>query len=37
MGEEMQIISPWYTAYGVEGTSLVQGYTNVKIVLKVEN
>ena len=36
MGEEMHIISPWYVAYGIEGTSLVQGYTNVKIVLKVE-
>lgn len=34
-GEEMAIVAPWYTAYGVEGTSLVKPYTNLKIDLKV--
>ena len=34
-GEEMMIIAPWYAAYGVEGTTLVKPYTNLRIDLKV--
>jgi hypothetical protein len=36
-GEQVQIITPWYTAYGVEGTSLLKPYSNLKIVVKVED
>lgn len=36
-GERMHIVAPWYTAYGVEGTNLVRGYTNLKIVIRVES
>ena len=35
-GEEMRIIAPWYTAYGAEGTALIKPYTNLIIVLKIE-
>ena len=34
-GETMQMICPWYTAYGVEGTSLIKPYSNLKIVVRV--
>jgi hypothetical protein len=34
-GEEMRIIAPWYTLYGIEGTSLIKPYTNLVITLKV--
>jgi len=33
MGEQMTIIAPWYTAYGIEGTSLIKPYTNLRILL----
>jgi FKBP-type peptidyl-prolyl cis-trans isomerase len=36
-GEQIQIIAPWYTAYGVEGTDEIKGYTNLKIVIGVES
>ena len=32
-GEEMRIVSPWYTAYGAEGTTLIQPYSNLVITL----
>lgn len=35
-GEQMHIICPWYTAYGVEGTSIIAPYSNLFIILKVE-
>jgi hypothetical protein len=35
-GEQMKIISPWYTAYGVEGTNIIKPYTNLLITLTVE-
>ncbi len=33
MGEQMTVIAPWYTAYGIEGTSLIKPYTNLRILL----
>ena len=36
-GEQVQIITPWYAAYGVEGTSLIKPYSTLKIVVKVED
>ena len=36
VGEQMQIVAPWYVAYGTSGTELVKPYTNVKIILTVE-
>ena len=35
-GEQMIVVAPWYTAYGVEGTKLVKPYANLKIVVEVE-
>lgn len=35
-GEQMHIICPWYTAYGVEGTNIIAPYSNLFIILKVE-
>ncbi len=35
-GEEMQIVAPWYAAYGIEGTTLIKPYTNLIITLKIE-
>lgn len=35
-GEQMKIIAPWYTAYGVEGTKIIKPYTNLLIILTVE-
>ena len=37
LGEQIQIIAPWYTAYGVEGTSLIKPYSNLRIVVGVES
>lgn len=37
VGEQMIVVAPWYTAYGVEGTQLVKPYANLKIVLRVES
>lgn len=34
-GEQMQIITPWHAAYGVEGTALIKPYSNLKIVVSV--
>jgi hypothetical protein len=34
-GEQIQIIAPWYMAYGVEGTSIIKPYSNLRIVVKV--
>lgn len=36
-GEQIQIVTPWYAAYGVEGTLLIQPYSNLKIVVSVDN
>lgn len=35
-GEEYQLIAPWYTAYGVEGTTLIPPYTNLRIFLNIQ-
>lgn len=35
-GEQMRIISPWYTAYGVDGTNIIKPYSNLLIILQVE-
>lgn len=35
-GEQMRIIAPWYTAYGVEGTSIVKPYSNLVILITAE-
>lgn len=32
-GEQMQVIAPWYAAYGVEGSSIVPPYTNLRITI----
>ena len=37
VGEQMVVVAPWYTAYGVEGTNLVKPYANLKIVVRVES
>jgi FKBP-type peptidyl-prolyl cis-trans isomerase len=34
-GEQIQLIAPWYTAYGVEGTAIIKPYSNLRIVVKV--
>ena len=34
-GEQMQIITPWHAAYGVEGAALIKPYSNLKIVVSV--
>lgn len=36
-GEQMQIVAPWYTAYGIEGTTLIKPYTNLIITLTITN
>ena len=36
LGEQMRIVAPWYTAYGVEGTSIIKPYSNLLITLTVE-
>ena len=35
-GEQMQIVTPWYAAYGVEGTSMIKPYSNLIILLTIE-
>ncbi len=35
-GEQMKIIAPWYTAYGVDGTKIIKPYTNLLIILNIE-
>lgn len=35
-GEQMQIVTPWYAAYGVEGTSIIKPYSNLIILLTIE-
>ena len=34
-GEQMQIVTPWHAAYGVEGTTLIKPYSNLKIIVSV--
>ena len=36
IGEQIKIITPWYTAYGVEGTQIIKPYTNLLIIVTVE-
>lgn len=36
-GEQMQIVAPWYTAYGAEGTSIIKPYSNLIITLTIIN
>jgi len=36
IGEQMQIVAPWYTAYRVEGTSLIKPYSNLFIIITIE-
>lgn len=33
-GEQMEIISPWYCAYGQKGEEYVQPYTNVRFIIE---
>jgi hypothetical protein len=35
-GEQMRIVTPWYTAYGVEGTKLIKPYSNLLIIITIE-
>ena len=35
-GEQMQIIAPWYTAYGINGTDIIEPYSNLEIILTIE-
>lgn len=35
-GEEMQIITPWYAAYGMHGTEIIAPYSNLEIILTVK-
>ena len=34
-GEQMRIVAPWYTAYGIEGTALIKPYSNIIITLTI--
>lgn len=36
IGEQILIIAPWYTAYGVEGTSTIKPYSNLSIIITIE-
>lgn len=36
LGEQMRIVAPWYTAYGVEGTSIIKPYSNLLIIITIE-
>ena len=36
VGDQMRIVAPWYTAYGVEGTSVIKPYSNLLIILTIE-
>lgn len=35
-GEKMTLITPWYSAYGIEGTKLIKPYSNLIITLQIE-
>ena len=35
MGEQMRIITPWYAAYGIEGTNTIKPYSNLIILLTI--
>ena len=35
IGEQMRIITPWYAAYGIEGTSVIKPYSNLIILLTI--
>lgn len=35
IGEQVRIVSPWYTAYGVNGTTNIQPYSNLLIILTI--
>ena len=35
-GDAVQIVAPWYTAYGVEGTEYVKPYTNLIIKIEIQ-
>ena len=34
-GEQLEIIAPWYNAYGQKGTNRIPAYTNVRFVLSI--
>lgn len=36
MGEQMQVITPWYAAYGIEGTNIIKPYNNLQITITTE-
>lgn len=36
IGEQMRIVAPWYTAYGVDGTSIIKPYSNLLINITIE-
>lgn len=36
VGDEMRIVAPWYTAYGVEGTNIIKPYSNLFIIINIE-
>ena len=36
IGDQMRIIAPWYTAYGVEGTNIIKPYSNLLIIITIE-
>lgn len=36
IGEQMHIIAPWYAAYGVEGTKIIKPYSNLSIIITIE-
>ena len=35
VGEQMRIITPWYAAYGIEGTNTIKPYSNLIILLTI--
>ena len=36
IGEQMQVITPWYAAYGIEGTNIIKPYSNLQITITTE-
>jgi hypothetical protein len=36
VGDQMRVIAPWYTAYGVNGTSIIKAYSNLLITITIE-
>lgn len=36
IGDQMHIVAPWYTAYGVEGTKIIKPYSNLFIIITIE-